>query len=129
MIKQFLALVSIITFSSLNLCFAMARPNVDPNAPPPPFWVQWFPIVVMVGVFYFLLIRPQMKQKKERDQMLNALKKGDKIVTQGGVFASVVNVTSDAVEVKINEETKIKIKRSAVAEILPASAVIETGGN
>lgn len=50
--------------------------------------------------------------------MLNSVKKGDKIVTQGGVFATVVNVNTDSYEVKINEETKIKIRKSAVSEVL-----------
>jgi preprotein translocase subunit YajC len=50
--------------------------------------------------------------------MLNAIKKGDRIVTQGGVFATIVNVNSDSYEVKINEDTKIKIRKSAVAEVL-----------
>ncbi len=107
--------------------FAMAaRPNTDPNAPPPPAWAQWFPIVIMVGVFYFLLIRPQSKQRKERDNMMNNLKKGDRIVTQGGLIATVVNVSPDVLDIKLNEDVKVKIRRSGVAEVLPAEpAVIE----
>lgn len=108
------------TASSL---FAMASHPTDPNAPPPPAWVQFFPMLVMVAVFYFLLIRPQLRQKKERDAMLGALKKGDRIVTQGGVFATIVNINADSYEVKLNEETKVKIRKSAVAEVLPPENV------
>ncbi len=94
-----------------------ARPNMDPNAPPPPAWMSWFPVVFMVAVFYFLLIRPQMKQRKEHQVMLDSIKKGDRIVTQGGLIATVLNVSPSIVDIKINEETKAQIKRSAVAEI------------
>lgn len=110
--------------------FAMGgRANPDPNAPPPPAWAQWFPIVVMVGVFYFLLIRPQMKQKKERENMMNEIKKGDRIVTQGGLIATVVNVGPDALEIKLNEETKVKLKRSGVAEVLKTEIQVEAAVN
>ena len=112
-------------FSSLAFLAATAnsfalgsmRP-ADPNAPQPPAWAQMMPILVMFGVFYFLLIRPQMRQRKNRDAMLAELKKGDKIVTNGGLIATVVNVGPTVLEVKLNEETKVKIQRSAVAEIL-----------
>ncbi len=102
--------------------WAMAsRPNADPNAPPPPAWTQWFPILVMVAVFYFLLIRPQSKQRKERDNMLSNLKKGDRIVTQGGLIATIVNVLPDAFEIKLNEETKVKLRKSGVSEVISTS--------
>lgn len=101
-----------------NNVMAMAsRPNGDPNAPPPPGWVSWFPLIVMVFIFYFLLIRPQSKQRKERQMMLDNLQKGAKIVTQGGIHATIVNVGPNYFEVKINEDTKIRISKSAVADV------------
>lgn len=107
--------------------WAMAgRPNADPNAPAAPAWAQWFPILVMVAVFYFLLIRPQSKQRKERENLMNNLKKGDRVVTQGGLIVTVVNISADVLDVKLNEDTKAKLRRSGVAEVLPnESAVIE----
>jgi len=97
---------------------AMARPPADPNAPPPPPWVSFMPIVVMIFIFYILLIRPQMRQKKDQENMIRSLKKGDRILTSGGFFATVVNLGPDFVEVKLNEETRVKIQRSAVAQVL-----------
>lgn len=110
-------------FSSLvmvNSALAMAsRPPADPNAPPPPSWVTWAPIFFMVFIFYFLLIRPQAKQKRERQQLLGNLKKGDKIITQGGFFGTIINIGPDYFEVKLNEETKVKILKTAVADVIP----------
>jgi len=102
-----------------------AAPNSNPNAPPAPAWVQWVPIAVMVSVFYLLLIRPQSKQRKERETMLEAVKKGDRIVTTGGLVVTVVGVSGDTLDVKINDETKAKLKRSGIAEVLPESATVD----
>ena len=111
--------------TSMPSLFAMGSRPTDPNTPPPPAWVQFFPMLVMVAVFYFRLIRPQIRQRKERDRMMGGIKKGDHIVTQGGVFATVVNINPDSYEVKINDETKIKIRKSAVTEVLPAESKAE----
>src|SRR5689334_16775350 len=111
-----LAGMTTVLLVSSDLWAMAARPS-DPNAPPPPAWVQFFPFVVMIGVFYLLLFRPQAKQRKEKQQMMDALKKGDKVVTQGGFIATVVNIYPATLEVKLNDETKVKILRSAVTEI------------
>ncbi|MCG3203474.1 MAG: hypothetical protein KCHDKBKB_00142 [Elusimicrobia bacterium] len=123
-----LLLFSIVLLTQANhSLWAMAsRPNPDPSAPPPPAWVQWFPILFMVVVFYFLLIRPQSKQRKERENLLSNIKKGDRIVTQGGLIVTVVNVSADVLDIKLNDETKAKLKRSGVQEVLkPETPVIE----
>jgi preprotein translocase subunit YajC len=97
---------------------AMAsRPNSDPSAPPPPAWVSWVPVLFMVGVFYFFLIRPQTKQRREHDNMLGNIKKGDKVVTQGGIIATVVNIGPHVVDVKINEDTKAQLLKSAITSV------------
>ncbi len=116
--KRTLILLSTLIFLGQRFAMAMASRPADPNAPPQPAWMQFFPFLVMIGVFYFLLIRPQMKQRKDRQAMTNNLKRGDRIVTQGGLIATVVNVSGGIVEAKINEETKVKFLSSAVTEIL-----------
>ena len=106
-----------------------SRPNTDPNAPPPPAWASWVPLVVMIFIFYFLLIRPQSKQRRERQNMLGNLKKGDKIITQGGMYATILKTEPNYLEVKISEETKVKLQKSAVSEVLiekPKSAAEPT---
>ena len=87
--------------------------------------ISFLPFILIFVVFYFLLIRPQMRQKKERQHLIDSLKRGDRILTQGGFYATVVNVNVGVVEVKLNEETKVKIQRSAVAEILPQQSDVK----
>lgn len=117
---------TIVVLATINAsAFAMARPNTDPNAPPPPAWTQWVPMLMLLGVFYFFLLRPQSKQKKEREDMLGNLKKGDKIVTQSGFVVTVATVGPKYLEVRLNDETRVTMARSGVVEILPESAAAE----
>lgn len=102
--------------------WAMASRPADPTAPPPPAWTQWVPIVVMVGVFYFFLIRPQTQQKKKREELMNSLKRGDQVLTQSGILATIVSIGPRYVEVKLNEETKVKMLRSGIQEVLSEPA-------
>jgi preprotein translocase subunit YajC len=70
------------------------------------------PLIAIVGIFYFLLIRPQQKQAKEHARMVNELKRGDRILTQGGLYGTVHAVKGKVIEVKISEETKVLIAKS-----------------
>ncbi len=115
--NKFLGLFSTLVLATHHPLFAMAQRPQDPGTPPPPWWVQVVPFAVMIAVFYLLLIRPQMKQRKEKDLLINNLKKGDKVVTQGGFIATVVNVGTTTIDVKLNEETKAKVLKSAVVEV------------
>jgi len=65
-------------------------------------------------VFYFLLIRPQQKRQKERMAMLDALKKGDKVITIGGLHGTIVDLNDDQVVLRVNENTKLTFERNAV---------------
>lgn len=75
------------------------------------------PLVVLFAIFYFLVIRPQQKQVKKHKEMLTALKKGDKIITNGGLICEVVKPEDDFIKVKLNDEgTMVKISRDYVAK-------------
>lgn len=115
--RKFFVSAAIFSMKAASV-FAMAQTPTDPSAPQPPSWVSFVPMVVMVGVFYFLLIRPQSKQRKEHQNLLNAIKSGDKIITSGGFYATVVSVQPQTVDIKLNEETKVRIQKSAVTEVL-----------
>lgn len=72
------------------------------------------PFILIIAIFYFLLIRPQQKKQKERNAMLQQLKKGDKIITIGGIHGTIVDLTEERVTLKISDTTKITIERGAV---------------
>ncbi|MCL9662039.1 preprotein translocase subunit YajC [Paenibacillus hunanensis] len=78
-------------------------------------WMSILPFVLMFVVFYFLLIRPQQKKQKQRNQMLNALGKGDKVVTIGGLHGTIVEMTDDIVVLRVNDVTKLTFDRSAIS--------------
>lgn len=77
-----------------------------------------FPII-LIGAFYFLLIRPQTKRAKEHKQMVDGLKKGDEIVTGGGVLARITDVGNNFVQVEVAEGVQIKIQKQAVGSLMP----------
>lgn len=77
-----------------------------------------FTIVMMVAIFYFFLIRPQKKQQKETKSMLDALKKGDKIVTIGGIRGVVFAVKDSTVVVKVDDNAKIEFTKEAISKVV-----------
>lgn len=82
-------------------------------------------IGLMIVIFYFFLIRPQKKQEKETKRMIDALKKGDKIVTIGGIYGTVFSVKDSTVVVKVDDSTKIEFTKTAVSRVVteaPAEA-------
>jgi len=84
------------------------------NAGGSSLWVTLLPFVLMFAIFYFLLIRPQQKKSRERASMLNALKKGDKVTTIGGMHGTIDQISDDTVVLKVNDVTKLTFDRSAI---------------
>lgn len=80
------------------------------------FNMLW-PLVLMFVIFYFLLIRPQQKRQKQRNMMLLNLSKGDKIVTIGGIHATIMELTDDTAVIRVNDATKLTIDRSAINSV------------
>lgn len=76
------------------------------------------PMIAIFAIFYFLLIRPQQKQVKEHQKMLQNLKKGDKILTTGGLYGTIVGLKGDDLEVKFSETVKLYVARSAVQKLI-----------
>ncbi|BCX79385.1 preprotein translocase subunit YajC [Campylobacter sp. 19-13652] len=73
------------------------------------------PLVVLFAIFYFLVIRPQQKQQKAHAKMLSELTKGDKIVTNGGLYAEVIKAEEDFIKAKLNDDVIVRIDRNFVA--------------
>src|SRR5881409_4177978 len=79
-------------------------------------------IASMLAIFYFLLLRPQQKQKQEREQMLSSIKKGDRIVTTGGLHGTVTGLGEHTVTVRVADQVKLEFDRSAVGRIMVESS-------
>ena len=79
---------------------------------------SFIPLILIFVIFYFFLIRPQQKRAKEHKAMLDALRRGDTIVTQGGVIGKISKVKDDEVEVEIAENVRIRVVRATVASVM-----------
>ena len=82
-----------------------------------PALMQFIPLAAIMLIFYFLLIRPQQKQMKERKKMLEAIKTGDKILTNGGIIGTIAAIRAEELELEIAKGVKITLVRSAVASV------------
>lgn len=78
---------------------------------------QFGPMILVLAIFYFLIIRPQQKREKQRRDMLSNLKKGDKVITVGGIFGKILNIKDDIVTLDVGDKVKLKITRSAVGNV------------
>lgn len=76
------------------------------------------PMIAVFAIFYFIFIRPQQKQQKERTLMLSNLKKGDKVITIGGLHGTITDLTDERVTLKVSDTTKLVFERSAVNAVL-----------
>jgi len=85
--------------------------------------LSFLPIILMFVVLYFLMIRPQMKRQKEHRAMMDALTKGDEVVTAGGIVGRVTKVTDAYVTVEINEGNEVLVQKNAVATLLPKGTI------
>ncbi|MDR0602459.1 MAG: preprotein translocase subunit YajC [Treponema sp.] len=79
------------------------------------------PFVAIIAIFYFLIIRPQSKKQKETQRMLSALKKGDRVVTIGGIRGTIQSVREGTVIIKVDDNVKIEFSRSAVSSVEAAA--------
>jgi len=80
------------------------------------------PFIVFFAIFYFLLILPQSKQEKKRKQMLANLRKGDRVVTVGGIYGTITKIDGDVLSLRIAQNTTIKIERGAVKSVVSSQA-------
>lgn len=83
---------------------------------------NFLPIIIMFAIFYFLLIRPQQKKAKQRNAMLAALKKGDKIVTIGGMHGTIQELSDDSVTLRIAHNVNVTFDRGAINNVVSSNA-------
>ena len=75
-------------------------------------------IASMLAIFYFLLLRPQQKQKQDRERMLSAIKRGDKVVTTSGMFGTVTNLTDKTVTLRVADQVKLEFERGSIGRVV-----------
>ncbi len=94
----------------------MAQPGGSGGSGNP--FVSFLPIIALIAIFYFLLIRPQQKRAKQQRTMMEALKTGDSVVTIGGIRGTITAVDKDIIIVRVADNVKITFSKSAVAGVL-----------
>jgi preprotein translocase subunit YajC len=85
----------------------------------PPAWLQFLPLVAMGVVFWFLIIRPQMKKQKDHQTQIAAIKKGDSVLTGGGIVGKVLRVDENYADVEIAQGIKVKVLKSTISDLIP----------
>ena len=85
--------------------------------------MSFLPIILMFVVLYFLMIRPQMKRQKEQKAMMDALAKGDEVITAGGMVGKVSKVTEAYVTLEVAENAEVVVQKSAVTTLLPKGTI------
>lgn len=102
----------------LTAVLAMAAPqNAGAGSQQGSWFSTLIPLVVIFAIFYFLMIRPQQKQQKKHREMLGALKRGDKVVTRGGVIGTIHAIADNVVTLEVADNVRIKFSRDAIAGV------------
>ncbi len=94
-----------------------------PAAAASPDWTNILPFIIIFVLFWFMLIRPQMKQAKQHRAMVAALQKGDEVSVAGGIIGKITKVTDDFVDVEIAPEINIHVQKHAVQTLLPKGTI------
>ncbi|MFC4255089.1 preprotein translocase subunit YajC [Altererythrobacter xixiisoli] len=89
----------------------------------PPAWTSLLPVVGMVAIFWFLIIRPQMRQQKAHREKIAGVSKGDQVVTSGGIVGKVLRVDDNYADVEIAPGVKVKVVKSTIGDIIPAGGM------
>jgi preprotein translocase subunit YajC len=103
----------------VDLAYAAAQP---PGGGAGSVVTQLVFFAAIFAIFYFLLIRPQQKQKREREDMLRSVKRGDRVVTSGGLHGTVASLDDATVTVRVTEQVRLVFDRSAIGRIVPPTS-------
>ena len=88
----------------------------------PPGWMNWLPIIGMIAIFWFLVLAPQMRRNKEHRKRIEGLKKGDQVVTQGGLVGKVVKVDDVYAEIELAKDVRVKAVKQTIADLIEPGA-------
>ena len=104
----------------ISIAFAMGQGGAAGGAPQGGF-TAFIPLIIMFAIFYFLLIRPQQKKNKEHREMISTLKKGDRVVTSGGIYGKITSTDETTLTLEIADRVRIKINRGNIATLAQSS--------
>jgi preprotein translocase subunit YajC len=107
----------------IDLVITPAYAQSAPGAPFGGDLMQFLPFIAIFVVFYFLLIRPQQKKAKEAKAMLEALQRGDEVVTAGGILGRIAKLGDQYVTVEVADKTEITVQRGAISQLLPKGTI------
>ncbi len=114
----------------LRVAYALgARPGQGGEASPGGFMAPLVTFGILIAIFYFLLIRPQQKQRREHAKMVEGLKKGDEVVTQGGLHGSIYKIKDDTIVLEVADGVRLRFSKSAVAGLKAKSQEAEPSGD
>ena len=100
----------------ISPAYAQAAPAGDP-------FMSFLPLIVLIALFYFMLIRPQMKRSREMKDMLGKLAKGDEVITSGGLAGVIRDIGENYLTVEIADNVPVKMQKSAIVSVLPKGSL------
>lgn len=103
----------------------MASP---PQAGQPSIWVQLFPFVLMLGIFYVLVLLPMRRRQKKIQEFQQGLKEGDKVITTSGIYGQITKLTEQSVQIQIADKVRIEVARAAVGGYQGQEPVVKESG-
>jgi preprotein translocase subunit YajC len=106
----------------IDTAYAMAGSGGQGPTDMNSFLVSMLPMILIFGVFYFLLIRPQQKKAKEHKTMLDSLKKGDSVITNGGLFGKINAITDQVVTLEIAKDVRVRVARGSISGPAPTGS-------
>ena len=104
-----------LNFLLFSTTFVFAQEAVSQPGQAAPGWMNLVPFALMFLVLYFLILRPQARKAKDTQDFINSLKKGDEVLTAGGIFGTIVGVTEKFVDLKVSDNSRIKVLKSHVS--------------
>ncbi len=107
----------------MDFLISSAYAQAAPGAAAPNPLMSFLPLIIIFGIFYFMLIRPQMKRAKEQKAMIAALAKGDEVLTNGGVLGRIEEIAETFVTLEIADKVSVKLQKSAITAVLPKGTI------
>lgn len=108
--------------AAILLTWAETAHAQNGGAPANPIYIQMIPFVLIILIFYFLILRPQQKRQKAMHKMIEGLRKGDRVLTGGGMYGTIFSIKDDSVLIEVSKDVRVEFSKSAITAIVPGSS-------